>query len=207
MSYLYDLKHYTLPQIPNYRLEFLKLKLKDFILTYNIKTWPIDCVNIIRTISESAKMPLQIGTVSKVSNAFDAIAIYHPNLEVYQIILNRNKIKYPFKCSKDRRLNFTLAHELGHILLGHLIVPDELKSSQEKYIEEVEADEFAAKLLMPEKLILNTSFSSINDVADTFNVSTQAVWKRLNTLRILNLLKSNPQFDDNYYIEEPYYLD
>lgn len=201
MSYLYDLKHYTLPQIPNYRLEFIKLKLKDFIGTYNIKTWPIDCVNIIKTISESAKVPLQIGTVSNVSSAFDAIAIYHPNVEVYQIILNRNKIKYPFKCSKDRRLNFTLAHELGHILLGHLIVPDELKSSQEKYIEEVEADEFAAKLLMPEKLILNTNFSSINDIADTFNVSTQAVWKRLNTLRILNLLKSDAEFDYDWDVD------
>lgn len=204
MSILFDLKHYTLSDIPGYRLEFIRLKLKDFIKTYDINSWPLDCVKIVKEIYESSKIPLQIGAVSKISSNFDAIAIYHPNEEVYQIILNRNKIKYPFKCSKDRRLNFTLAHELGHIFLDHLTIPDELKSERDKYVEELEADEFAARFLMPEKIILSTRFLSINDVANTFNVSTQAAWKRINNLKIF---KSTLQTDDDFYIEEPYYLD
>lgn len=207
MSTLFDLKHYTLHNIPNYRLDFIKVKIKYFMKEFDIKSWPIDCVKIIKDISELSEIQLQIGCASKVSNSFDAIAIYHPSKAVYQIIVNRNKIKYPFKCSKDRRLNFTLAHELGHIFLEHLTIPDELKTAQEKYIEELEADEFAAMLLMPEKLILHTRFLSIAHVADTFNVSTQAAWKRVNNLKILNSLKSSLQSDDDFYVEEPYYFD
>lgn len=139
----------------------------------------------------SKRIPLQIGAVSKVSDKFDAVSIYVKEQNVYQIILNKNKVRYPFIDSKDRRLNFTIAHELGHIVLDHLSIPDTYKSDYEKHVEDLEANEFAGKLLMPEKTLVHCNFVSIPAVAKHFNVSNTALWMRLNNLQRLDLLESN----------------
>lgn len=53
-------------------------------------------------------------------------------------------ILYDDKIKNDGRRNWTIAHELGHVLLGHT----ELTKATER-----EADAFAAELLMPESVI------------------------------------------------------
>lgn len=55
-----------------------------------------------------------------------------------------NLILYDNKITNEGRRNWTIAHELGHILLGH----EEISK-----INEREADAFAAELLMPEAVI------------------------------------------------------
>lgn len=80
---------------------------------------------------------------------------------------------------------FAIAHELGHILLGHY------ESSSESEIHDIlrerEANLFAMKILMPKKLI-ESEFSKLKDendirkiniLAEKFNVSTIAVDHRL----------------------------
>jgi hypothetical protein len=64
-------------------------------------------------------------------------------LNYYYIAINEKRLlHYPFRFSNDRRLNFTLAHEFGHIL-DHLIISKELKTPSQQQIEEEEANEFA----------------------------------------------------------------
>lgn len=95
------------------------------------------------------------------------------------IVFNQNEIK--------QRISFSISHEYGHYELNHIIgnVPEELYG---KY--EVEANYFAAQLLMPEQIIheftkrgrtITKSF-----LADTFSVSFEAAEKRINTLNKLN---------------------
>lgn len=192
MALLYDPRYYTLNKIPNYRLKYIKVKVKEFMKEFNLKFPCVDFVNLLGTINSINGTALLKSSVKEISNNFDALARYYPSDNVFIIILNRNKIKYPFRYSKDRRLNFTLGHELGHIMLGHLAIPSELKTPEEKEIEEYEADEFAAQVLMPENLILSANFISPIEVANYFNVSSQAIWKRLNNLKKLYLLKSTP---------------
>ncbi len=55
-----------------------------------------------------------------------------------------NLILYDDKIKNEGRRNWTIAHELGHILLGHKEISK---------INEREADAFAAELLMPEAII------------------------------------------------------
>ena len=79
---------------------------------------------------------------------------------------------------KKDRLNFTLAHEIGHIYLEH-------KSDGE--LEEIEANFFAAELLMPEALVrymlrLNNGLRA-EDLHEWFFVTRTAAEKRLHTLR------------------------
>lgn len=75
------------------------------------------------------------------------------------------------------RLRFTLAHELGHIIM-HSLIPS-------ANIEE-EANQFAAELLLPKKQILsslrNLSFEKLPDLKRHWKVSMAAIIKRAKDL-------------------------
>jgi ribosomal protein S27E len=88
-------------------------------------------------------------------------------------------------------MNFTLAHELAHIFLEHLNLPDDLKSKDRLVKENLEADEFAGRLLMPEELLLKSNFTSESAVSLEYLVSEQALFKRVNNLKRLDLFKTS----------------
>ena len=95
-----------------------------------------------------------------------------------------------------QRQRFTLAHELGHIFLEHIkrdiYDPEEIRESdvqssgKTKPPKEVEADTFAAELLVPyEHLKIYTSdINNIDKLAGIFLVSKQAM-----TLAVMNFWK------------------
>lgn len=75
------------------------------------------------------------------------------------------------------RIRFTIAHEIGHILLNHFNNGDLILTrgglSEEKYsMLEREADTFARELLAP-TFIMNTEKWKIKDVCNIFDVSKQ----------------------------------
>lgn len=107
------------------------------------------------------------------------------------------------------RKRFTMAHELGHLLMHHFKTPhadadtafkvrfrDSL-SSDGSVLEEIEANQFAAELLMPEELLIprlrNLGFDYASEeqetqekmarLAKSFGVSQQALQIRLANLR------------------------
>lgn len=103
----------------------------------------------------------------------------------------------------EQRQRFTIAHELGHLFLhntntinydkGGIMMFRDGHSSQGLDIKEIEANQFAAELLMPEDkiredLIEEGSFDLINadgfikKLATKYNVSEQAMSIRLTTL-------------------------
>jgi Zn-dependent peptidase ImmA (M78 family) len=91
------------------------------------------------------------------------------------------------------RQRFTLAHELGHHLLGHTDngvwfrdTPNDFAESYYKPNEEVQANAFAADLLMPKDyldyLMSNGVVDTLADLAKEFNVSVAAIEIRLRKL-------------------------
>lgn len=97
------------------------------------------------------------------------------------------------KQQPERRRNFTVAHELGHLFLhmGYKIDPNKWEQQQSTYYrkgnsdEEYEANEFAAALLMPKKeykkvMDKHTEGNIVytSKVADEFNVSVNAASNR-----------------------------
>lgn len=126
----------------------------------------------------------------------------------HSIGVNRN--------NNHKRQLFTIAHEIGHYVLGHqregLFVDSaekyftifnfrDQKSSTGEYIQEREANAFAASLLMPTELIyqvlreLSVKIDVINNtgddediikqMADRFGVSIQAMGFRMSNLGTL----------------------
>jgi Zn-dependent peptidase ImmA (M78 family) len=106
-----------------------------------------------------------------------------------------------------RRQRFTVAHELGHLLLheGKIIVDQAVLrvhlrshvSSMGTDLEEIEANTFAATLLMPEEIVFDyvvklvegdgeiTRGTLIAELARLFDVSAEAMGYRLINLGIL----------------------
>jgi hypothetical protein len=89
--------------------------------------------------------------------------------------------------SSERRLRFTIAHEIGHFVLhkGRAVAERGGATSQWTARLEREADQFAAELLMPEHLVRQAALEHGADahrLADRFDVSVQAMNIRLRRL-------------------------
>lgn len=191
MPEFYNPQYYTLDKIPAHRLAYIKTRIKHFIAKYDIKNseWPLDCTRILQKMRATQLIPFEYGFFN-LSEKYDAITDYRQEYNVYLMQINRLKVRYPFEYSSDRRLNFTLAHEIGHIMLDHLTIPRDSKSTLELKQEEYEAHEFASRLLLPEAMLYTCNFYSIDKVAEYFNVSKTALWMRLNNMKRLDLLSS-----------------
>lgn len=91
------------------------------------------------------------------------------------------------------RQRFTLAHELGHYMLGHgerFDNSETLYRGGAKYtFAEIEANSFAAELLMPEPvvryLLFDENLQTIAQLSDVFLVSEQAMRYRLKNLGLI----------------------
>lgn len=89
------------------------------------------------------------------------------------------------------RQRFTQAHELGHVVLGHVNEHNrkmrDVQFTTGGAVHEVEANHFAAELLMPSKYmeILVRKTPDIQELANKFGVSTTALQFRLKNLGFL----------------------
>ena len=100
------------------------------------------------------------------------------------------------------RINFTLAHELFHIITWNTFNHADLEQDEILFKDiEKKAERFASTLLLPESAVreeLNArikeqklSFSDIVDVAREFGVSTKALLYRMANMRLIEWDKAN----------------
>jgi ribosomal protein L37E len=170
-------------------MEYIELKLAEFRQQYHIKTQPVDCVALLQEMKRWERFPVQTVYREDVPGRVDAAAVYIKELDNYQVLVNYKKVRYPFQKSSDRRLNFTIAHEIGHIILEHLLIAkDEKDENNERDMDEQEADEFAARLLMPGKLICTCNYYSLDAVSSYMNVSNTALKVRLRLMGRTDIL-------------------
>ncbi|MCK5019789.1 MAG: ImmA/IrrE family metallo-endopeptidase [Candidatus Peribacteraceae bacterium] len=120
------------------------------------------------------------------ADLFDISGALRREGKVWKIYVNKQD-------SKQRQL-FTIAHELGHYFI-HKDDQDEFVDGQfiarnetQKYLEqELEANEFAGNLIMPEEAVRRCipdtiSRDTIHAMAQQFGVSTMAMETRLRNL-------------------------
>ncbi|MCX6785137.1 MAG: ImmA/IrrE family metallo-endopeptidase [Candidatus Komeilibacteria bacterium] len=87
------------------------------------------------------------------------------------------------------RQRFTIAHELGHYILGHdvdKILDDEFDKSSDK---EKEANSFAGELLIPHHMLesdLKNQIWTIKDLSQRYQVSEQVVTIKLLESNLIN---------------------
>lgn len=86
------------------------------------------------------------------------------------------------------RRRFTIAHEIGHVVMGHPNVSS-FSNFESKDPCETEANQFAAELLMPLSIIKNDIKNGIKVpqlLAERYNVSPEAMWWRVSKSGLLN---------------------
>jgi len=102
-------------------------------------------------------------------------------------------IFYNEKVASKARLRFSLIHEFGHYYLEHKLDNDISKELYDK--QEIEANFFAAELLMPSCLIRELSHRGINInrqyLIENFGVSNEAAGKRIEYLNKTSLINFN----------------
>ncbi len=146
--------------------------------------------------------PVPVNAIAEGEGA--SIAVKHFNNEVSGLLLRTetSAIIAVEKSQAPTRKRFTVAHELGHLLLHQgreLRVDTKFRvnlrspeSSTAEDVEEIEANAFAAALLMPEILLREDLSDFVLDIDDAeqvqclakrYEVSAQAM-----TLRLVNLV-------------------
>ncbi len=117
-----------------------------------------------------------------------------------QMVNNRPIIVLNQKKGSLARKNFSLAHELGHLVLHSCRDKRELDSSE----IEKEADDFAANFLMPVEAfrrdIININVDTLIRLADKWGVSPQAVLERCRGLGFLESDKTVEQAHRQYLL-------
>ncbi len=154
---------------------------RRFMREYEVRSYPLNCFRLLDTVREKKLIHLDILETRKLSAAFDAVAEYFPSVDSYVIVMKPVPEHWKDR-SPDRRCNFTLAHELGHIFCGHLAIPYAAKSPEERLRDDLEADEFAGRLLMPAGLVRACRPRNLAALAEAFLVSEQAAARRLENL-------------------------
>ena len=142
-------------------------------------------------------LPVNIESIAQKLNinvlTLNPFAPEHNGVSGLAEIKDNGKFIYSNSFDSERRKRFTLAHELGHHMLGHVTPSNPMfrdnvnsfSSSSNSWLE-TQANEFAAEMLMPyvaiDFLRNNQGISNIAKLADIFNVSEAAMYYRLKNL-------------------------
>ena len=138
---------------------FIFQKIIEVYKQYAVRSFPIDCVALIEAAGYRV---LSYGT------------LLEKNSELYELCLECSEDAYREPKTKivaynqempSGRIRFSLAHELGHIILEH--------PSNADYYEQ-EANYFAAHLLAPQMAIHYARCKNESDVASNFDLSEEA---------------------------------
>lgn len=141
--------------------------------------WQIEKIvaKILKTNFEEIRFPIDIKNLAKSLN----IKIEYSDLKGEDGYIFKYENSYMI-CIADNRINsrsnFTLAHELGHVVLGHLDTHEHLPY----YVKERQANHFAGALLMPFHFMVAYK-DELDPILNVFmNVSKKAEIVRRNIL-------------------------
>ena len=144
------------------------------LIDYKITSLPVDLLAICK---EAGIKVLKNSDVNELIGCESGICIYEGG-EWFLI--------YDDECNIGRR-RFTIAHELGHIFLGHKLFDGYHGRSFNilKPQVETEADIFASRLLAPACVLWGLKISFAEDIARVCNISISAAKIRAERMKTL----------------------
>lgn len=152
------------------------------LIDCKVKELPVNPVEIVRKYGISCK------AVSFEMLGRSSGIIRKNRLGIVNIYYDKDQIK--------NRQKFTILHELGHYVLGHLGDTPLSRSEREcKPEEETAADRFAADMLMPACVLWGLGIHTEEDIARVCGVSMQAARIRAERMEVLyrrNMFLSHP---------------
>lgn len=184
-----------------------------FLAENDVFEFPIDVSSLIRKcgwylsdLEEAARMggltPERFR--SEIMRGGDGVVFHNPATDECRIVYEKKE-----HANFMRRLRFTLAHEIGHIALGHLKGNGWLNHNGKdegctarymKYMEK-EADYFAGVLLAPTNVMLHHGVKDEGDIKKYFGLSSAAAKVKRSHLKFVEEEKKIPayRFFDELY--------
>ena len=143
----------------------------QILIDFQIHSLTLKITDLCRALGIEVKL-------AKIDSDSDGFTFMKNGVPV--IILNAN-------CSNTSRLRFTCAHELGHVILGHVGVYELVSrepSPRDNPIEQ-EANVFASRLLAPACVLWGCRVKSAEDIIKLCDISYAAAEYRMQRMRIL----------------------
>lgn len=169
------------------RFNFVTEKAYDFLLEYGYNSFPISPFNVVEDLADFV-VCLPWSEAKNTLKSSDPFHLRETKAEA-RTIRTRADGKYyivydDVEVNSDARIAWTIMHEIGHIVLGHLTdfgetALDRGGLTKEKYgVLEVEAHYFAAEFLMPTALLKYFSDITVEEIELLFGVSEEAAKKK-----------------------------
>lgn len=171
------------------RFDYVTDKAYDLLLEYGYNRFPISPFKVLEDLSDFVAC-LPWSEAKKSLKSSDPFHLRELKAEA-RTIRPRADGKYyivydDVLVNSDARISWTIMHEIGHIILGHLTdfgetALDRGGLTEKKYgVLEIEAHYFAAEFLMPTSLLKFFSEITIDEMVLLFGVSEEAARKKYN---------------------------
>ena len=169
------------------RFSYVTEKAYDFLLEYGYDHFPISPFQVLEDLSDFVTC-LPWSDAKKILKSPDPFHLRALEAEA-RTIRPRSNGKYyivydDVNVNSEARIAWTIMHEIGHIVLGHLTdfgetALDRGGLTKAKYgVLEVEAHYFAAEFLMPTALLKFFPDITVNEIILLFGVSEPAAKKK-----------------------------
>lgn len=171
--------------IKQVRYDYIKKKVCEVFITNKINKLPTDIKRIYDNYRNCRIIPytkfmkdhsLSQYEVINFLGSEDGCSILEESTGKYLVFVN----DIDYIIFNPLRRKWTLAHELGHIVLAHHIITNKTKlnrdglSKKEYKLLEKEADFFASILLAPPIILYHVGIKSADDIKKLCKISTQA---------------------------------
>ena len=156
----------------------------EILIKSRVDKLPIDLNQIVDTIN------VDVLSYSALGDAFNPEMIDTDGFTT-KSLTNKKVICINSKHGTLQRRRFTLAHELGHVVLNHPLKPLVYRNSESDHNQkpnEVQANIFASDLLMPAGVLAALHVTTVDEIIRICNVSYTSAQIRLE--RLTELYKS-----------------
>lgn len=144
----------------------------EMLLDLGIKELPIKITDICRRIG----IPVKFSDLGAEQDGYTVMVDGQPIIVINSL-----------KRDNAARMRFTVAHELGHIMLGHVGVYELVNREPSPEDNEIEqqANIFASRLLAPACVLWGCCVSSPEEIMQLCDISHQAAQFRYNRMKVL----------------------
>lgn len=144
----------------------------EMLLDLKIKELPVKITDLCRRIG----VPVKFADLGAEQDGYSAIVNGEPIIVINSL-----------KRGNSARMRFTVAHELGHIMLGHVGVYELVNREPSPGDNEIEqqANIFASRLLAPACVLWGCNVKSPEEIMQLCDISHQAAQFRFNRMKVL----------------------
>ena len=183
------------------RFNFVTDTAYDFLLEYGYNKFPISPFKVLEDLSEYVSC-IPWSEAKKVLKSSDPFHLTETGAEARTIRLRDTgmylMVYDDVHFNSDHRIGWTIMHEIGHIVLGHLTDFEQTalnrggltKTGYE--VLEIEAHYFAAEVMMPTALLKHFKSIEIEEISLLFDVSEEAAQKKYKRVFKVDYMPHHP---------------